>query len=123
MLLALTWSTIGYGAALSGVAAAVLVFLFSRRTSVAVAAGLGAALGPLAWNAILHDVGGKGFFHDVDFKPVPASWQDTGSGVFALAAVFLLLSLGPWGRIDARRVAGAAILCALAAFFVDVYLY
>jgi len=54
---------------------------------------------------------------------MPARWQDTGSGVFAIAATALILGLGPLGTEPARRVVGLALLAGLAAFLVDVYLY
>jgi hypothetical protein len=123
MLLGLTWTTIGYGAALSGVVALVVVFIVARRASTAVTAGVSAALGPLAWNAILHDTGGRGFFHDAPVSVLPVSWQDTGSGVFTLAVACLLLGLGPLAPSPGRSVATTAFLTALAAFLIDVYLY
>jgi hypothetical protein len=54
---------------------------------------------------------------------LPASWQDTGSGVFALATTAVLLGVGPLASGPARRTIGLAALCGLAAFLVDVYLY
>jgi hypothetical protein len=54
---------------------------------------------------------------------LPASWQDTGSGVFALALASVLLGLGVWRDQPGRRTVAAALLCGLAAFLVDVYLY
>jgi hypothetical protein len=54
---------------------------------------------------------------------LPASWQDTGSGVFATAAAALVLGLGPLRAATGRRVALVALVCGLAAFLVDVYLY
>jgi hypothetical protein len=122
-LLGLTWTAIGYGAALSGVVALAAVFLTSRRASIALAAGLSAVLGPLAWNAILRDTGGSGFFHDAPVSVLPVSWQDTGSGVFTLAVACLLLGGGPLAPSPGSKVASTAFLTALAAFLVDVYLY
>jgi hypothetical protein len=121
----ISWGSIAYGAALSAVVAAALVALAlrERRPSVLVAAALAAAAGPLAWNAILRHTGGEGFFVDAPFAAVPASWQDTGSGVFATAAAALVLGLGPLRSARAGRAAAAAALCGLAAFLVDVYLY
>jgi hypothetical protein len=43
--------------------------------------------------------------------------------VFAVAAAGLLLGLGVLPAVPARRVAGYAVLCGLAAFLVDIYLY
>src|SRR5262249_11642120 len=75
---------------LTGSLAAILIRLASwrgRRVGAAViAAGAGsAALGALAWNAVLHATAASQFFVDLPFRPFPVSWQDIGSGVFALA--------------------------------------
>jgi hypothetical protein len=121
----ISWGSIAYGAALSGVAAAALVALMlrERRPPQLIAAGICAAAGPLAWNAILRDVGASGFFVDAPVSVLPASWQDTGSGVFTIAIAAVVLGLGPLAATSARRLAGVALLCGLAAFLVDVYLY
>jgi hypothetical protein len=121
----IAWETILYGAALSAVAAALAVALVrrERRLPVLVAAAIAGALGPLAWNAILHDVDASGFFVDAPFALLPASWQDTGSGVFGLAAASLVLGLGPLRRATAKALSLAVVACGLAAFLVDVYLY
>jgi hypothetical protein len=121
----ISWETILYGAALSAVAAAAAVALVGRerRVAVLVAAAIAGATGPLAWNAILHDVGVNGFFVDAPLTVLPASWQDTGSGVFAVAAVTLVLGFGPLRSATAFALARASVACGLAAFLVDVYLY
>jgi hypothetical protein len=54
---------------------------------------------------------------------MPASWQDAGSGVFAVAATAVVLGLGPLGSQPARRTVALSLLAGLAAFLVDVYLY
>jgi hypothetical protein len=84
---------------------------------------LATAVGPLAWNAILRATHASQFFTDAPLRLLPASWQDTGSGVFALAATAFLLDLGSLATAQARRTIGLAVLCGLAAFLVDVYLY
>jgi hypothetical protein len=121
----ISWGTIVYGALLSGLAAAasVAVALRERRPVVLASAALAAVVGPFAWNAILRDADAGGFFVDAPLAVLPASWQDTGSGVFALAASAVAFGLGPLKRASARRVVLAALLCGLAAFLVDVYLY
>jgi hypothetical protein len=121
----ISWGSIAYGAALSAAAAAAAVALIlrERRPAVLLAAGLAAAAGPFAWNAILRDAGGDGFFVDAPFAALPASWQDTGSGVFATAAAALILGLGPLRGASGRRLALVALACGIAAFLVDVYLY
>lgn len=121
----ISWFSITYGALLSGVLAAVFlsVVLRERRPSLLVAAAVSAAAGPLAWNAILRDAGGHGFFVDAPVVVLPVSWQDTGSGVFTVAVAALALGFGPLGDVSARRLATVALLCGLGAFLVDVYLY
>jgi hypothetical protein len=110
---------------LSAILAAVLVTLVvrPRQAAVIATATLSAVVGPVAWNAILHTVGGSEFFVDAPIAVFPVSWQDTGSGVFTLAAASLLLGLGPLGAESGRRVVVAAVLAAVAALVVDVYLY
>ncbi|MGW6928423.1 hypothetical protein ACWGE0_00065 [Lentzea sp. NPDC054927] len=117
------WNTILYGAALSAVAAAVLLALAVRgRRPAVIALGTAAAvIGPVAWNAILRATNGTQFFVDAPIAAFPVSWQDTGSGVFTLAAAVLTYGLLP--AEPSRRVAAYALLAALAALVVDVYLY
>jgi hypothetical protein len=121
----LSWGTMIYGAALSALLTAVLVAtaIRPRRPAVIATAAAGALLGPLAWNAILYAAHGSQFFTDAPIAVMPASWQDTGSGVFAIAVTALALGLGPLAAGPGRRISAAAVLAGLAAFFVDVYLY
>jgi hypothetical protein len=76
----------------------------------------------LAWNAILHAAHGANFFTDAPLVILPASWQDTGSGVFAIAVACLALGFGPLAG-QPRRLAITALLARAGAFLVDVYLY
>jgi hypothetical protein len=121
----LSWGTMIYGAVLSALLAAVAfaVVVRPRRPAVIATAGLGALAGPLAWNAILHAAHGGQFFTDAPIAIMPASWQDTGSGVFTIAVTALALGLGPLAGGTGRRLALTATLAGLAAFLVDVYLY
>ena len=125
MLALISWGSILYGALLSAVAAGLLVFAFKRfrRFDLIAGAALAGALGPFLWNAILHRVGGSEFFVDAPVAVMPASWQDTGSGVFALAVATLVIGFGPARDEAGRRVAFLSLLCGLGAFLVDVYLY
>jgi len=121
----ISWGSILYGAVLSAVAAGLLVYAVRRdgRYDLLAAAALSGALGPLLWNAILHRVEGREFFVDAPISVLPASWQDTGSGVFTIAVAVLVFGFGP-GRSEAgSRVALWALLCGVGAFLVDVYLY
>ena len=121
----ISWTTILYGALLSAIAAGLLVLTARRehRIDVLVASALSGALGPFVWNAILHRVEGREFFVDAPIAIMPASWQDTGSGVFTLAVAAVLLGLGPMRAQAGRRVISYSLLCGVAAFLVDVYLY
>ncbi|MEU6803036.1 hypothetical protein [Streptomyces neyagawaensis] len=84
---------------------------------------LPAAAGPIAWNAILRAAPADQFFTDAPLAVFPVSWQDTGSGVFALAAATLTLGLGPLHNEPARRTVAYSLLAGAAALAVDVYLY
>jgi hypothetical protein len=130
------WSQIAYGAVLSAVAAGLLVAVavaqmrgpdrapsWSRRLAIVFTGAASAGLGPVAWNAVLVATQARSFFVDAPVGVIPASWQDAGSGVFALALASLALGLGPLAGGSARRSAVLAGLCGLAAFLVDVYLY
>jgi hypothetical protein len=121
----LSWGTITYGAALSAVLAVLLVAFLARerRPVVLVSTAAGAFAGPVAWNAILRATGGSTFFVDAPIPVFPISWQDTGSGVFALAALTLLLGFGPLRAAPGRRVALLAGVGAVGALLVDIYLY
>ena len=121
----LSWSTMFYGAVLSATLTVGFVAAATRprRIAVIATAGLGALAGPLVWNAILRAANGNEFFTDAPIAVMPASWQDAGSGVFAIAVTALALGLGPLAEETGRRLAAAALLAGLAAFLVDVYLY
>src|SRR5215216_1639449 len=121
----LSWGSILYGAGLSAVAAGALFAIVARprQPAVILAGVLAAATGPLAWNAILRATHASQFFTDAPLRLLPASWQDTGSGVFAFAVTAALLGVGPLAAAPARRTIRLAALCGLAAFLVDVYLY
>jgi hypothetical protein len=121
----LSWPSILYGAALSAVAAGAALTALARPRQLAVilTGALATAAGPLAWNAILRATHASQFFTDAPLRLLPARWQDTGSGVFAFTATAVLLGLGPLAAAPARRTIALAVLCGLAAFLVDVYLY
>ena len=94
-----------------------------RQPALILTGALATGIGPLAWNAILRATHASQLFPDAPLRLLPASWQDAGSGVFALAGTAVLLGLGPLAPAPARRTIGLAMLCGLAAFLVDVYLY
>ena len=121
----LSWASILYGAALSAVAAgaALTALARPRQPAVILTGALATATGALAWNAILRATHASQFFTDAPLRLLPASWQDTGSGEFALAASRVLLGLGSLATAPTRHTIALALLCGLAAFLVDVYLY
>jgi hypothetical protein len=121
----ISWGSILYGAALSALLAGGVLALVSRlkRPAVILVGALAAAAGPIAWNAILHAVGGSEFFVDAPIGFFPVSWQDTGSGIFAVAASCVALGIGPQSKDPGQQVALYSLLAGLAALVVDVYLY
>ena len=120
------WPQIFYGASLTAIIVAVVfaIVLRERAFTVIFPAVVAAFLGPLTWNAILHRAAtdADAFFVDIPFKPFPVSWQDTGSGVFALAIASLALG-SALHRDRAGRVLRLALVVAAVAFLVDIYLY
>ncbi|HLM17819.1 MAG TPA: hypothetical protein VK549_08355 [Acidimicrobiia bacterium] len=118
----ITWPTILYGAALSALitAAALAIPVRTRRPTILVPAVVAAAIGPVAWNAILRATHADEFFTDAPISVFPASWQDTGSGVFAFAALLLGI-IRPHDQ--ARTIIAVAATTGTIAFLVDVYLY
>ncbi|MFI2206552.1 hypothetical protein ACH47Z_38570 [Streptomyces sp. NPDC020192] len=66
---------------------------------------------------------GNQFFTDVPVTVFPVSWQDTGSGVFTVAAASLGYELGTLAGQPARTSVRHAFLAAGAAMVVDIYLY
>jgi hypothetical protein len=121
----LGWTSILYRAALSAVVAgaALTALARPRQPAVILTGALATATGALVWNGILRATHASQFFTDAPLRLLPASWQDTGSGVFTLAATAMLLGVGPLAAAATRRTIGLAVLCGLAAFLVDVYLY
>jgi hypothetical protein len=120
----LSWGTIAYGAALSGIAAVIAVafVLRTRERAVLVTSAVAGTAGPFVWNLTLHHTGGR-FFVDAPGYVFPISLQDTGSGVFTTALAALLLGFGPLRTATGQRLATTALACGLAALLVDIYLY
>jgi hypothetical protein len=121
----ISWGVIAYGAVLSAVVAGLVVGAVARghRLTAGLAAAIGAAAGAASWNAILYATHGQSFFTDAPIPVLPASWQDTGSGVFTIAVTAVLMALSALHDRPARQVVGWSVLAGLAAFVVDVYLY
>jgi hypothetical protein len=119
-----SWGALVWGAAASGLLALACVRVLQRERRPAVLAGaaVAAMVGPFLWNVILRHTGGE-FFVDAPVTVFPVSLQDTGSGVFALAASVLVLGFGPLRDARGQRVATTALICGLAALLVDIYLY
>jgi len=118
------WGTIVYGAGLSALLAAVALLLIGeRRPAILCVAVAAAFVAPIGWNAVLRATHAREFFTDAPISAIPASWQDTGSGVATLAVASVALALAAPGEPIRRAILRTALVCALAAFVVDVYLY
>ncbi len=118
----ISWGTILYGAALSAlVALGAALFVARERKPLAVALVVASALGgPIAWNAVLHARSSNEFFVDAPIALFPVSWQDVGSGVWALALGSVLHGVT---QERARRALVLAMVAAIPALLVDIYLY
>ena len=101
----------------------VLALLVDRRPFVLLGMAVGTAAGPIAWNGILRVARADQFFVDAPIPIFPVSWQDTGSGVFAVAVLALLLGFGVLPTSPSRRTALLALLGGISALVIDVYLY
>jgi hypothetical protein len=119
----ISWGSITYGAALSGLFTAVVVAVVTRRPGLVIALALSAAAAPVGWNAVLRATHAGEFFTDAPLAVLPISWQDTGSGVTTLALAALVAGLGPLSTSPGRRLVGLAVLTGAIALLVDVYLY
>jgi len=118
------WGTVLYGAGLTLVLVPLgPVALRERSLPVIGICALTAACAAVAWNAVLIDADAGGFFIDAPIAVIPVSWQDTGTGVWALALVSLILGSSVGTSRRAAEVARLAAASALVAFLVDVYLY
>jgi hypothetical protein len=120
----LSWAVIAYGGALSALLAVLLALAARERApAVLVVIAAGAFAGPVGWNAILRATAANQFFVDAPIPVFPISWQDTGSGVFALAILAVILGIGPLRTRSGARLTLLSLLGGLAALIVDVYLY
>jgi hypothetical protein len=119
-----TWGATIWGILVSAALAVVGVRFLrkERRIPVLAASAAAALLGPLLWDLILRHTGGK-FLVDAPGYVFPVSYEDTGSGVFATAIAALLLGFGPLRAETGKRVTLNVVICGLAAFLVDIYLY
>ena len=120
----ISWGTIVYGAALSALFAAVALLLTGERRPTILCVAIAAAfIAPIGWNAVLRATHAREFFTDAPISVLPASWQDTGSGVVTLAVASVAIALAAPREPVRRAVLRSALVCALVAFVVDVYLY
>jgi hypothetical protein len=120
----ISWGTIVYGAGLSALFAAVALLLTGERRPTILCVAIAAAfIAPVGWNAVLRATHAREFFTDAPISVLPASWQDTGSGVVTLAVASVALALVAPREPIRRAILRSALVCALVAFVVDVYLY
>lgn len=119
-----TWGATIWGIWASAALAVIALWFLLKESRVPVLVSSAAAslLGPLLWDLILRHTGGK-FLVDAPGYVFPVSYEDTGSGVFAAAIAALLLGFGALRAEIGRRVALNVLVCGLAAFLVDIYLY
>jgi len=119
------WGTVLYGAALTAlfVPIALRFGLGEREGIVLISSALAAGLAAIGWNAVLIDAGAGGFFVDAPIAVFPASWQDTGTGVWAFAATAAVCGVIATPGRSAAQATRLAAVAGLVAFLVDIYLY
>lgn len=120
--LVLPWSRILFGSIVGPVAGAIVLWLLherDRRTLLTAAAGV--FTGTWLWNLMLNVRHATTIDGDIPFKPFPISWQDTGTGIFALAIATTLLLATVHRYPPGHRTLKIAGIAAAAAFILDVY--
>jgi hypothetical protein len=110
----ISWATILAGAAMTAAftTAALVLIGSERHPAVLIAAVTASTLAPIAWNAVLRAIHANQFFTDAPITVMPASWQDTGSGIVTFGAVAAALGAGPQRDQPAKRVVALAAIAA-----------
>ena len=121
-VLVLPWPHILFGS-LIGPSAGIGTLWLARerdpRTLVAVA--LAACAGTWLWNSMLNVRHATAVDGDISFRPFPISWQDTGTAVFAFAAIAAVL-LATINRSEpGHRTLKVAGLATAAVLIMDIY--
>jgi hypothetical protein len=121
----LSWASILYDAALSAVVAgaALTALARPRQPAVILTGALATAVGPLAWNAILRATHASQFFTDAPYASCPPAGKTPAPASLPWPPPPSSWGSGRWPPPRPRRTIGLAVLCGLAAFLVDVYLY
>ena len=120
--LVLPWSHIVYGSIIGpAVAVAALWLVGERQARTLAIVALAACAGTWSWNTMLNVRQAVVVDGDIPFRPFPISWQDTGTAVFAFAAITgtLLASINR-NQLGQRTLKVAGIATA-AVFVMDVY--
>ena len=122
--LVLPWSHIVGGSIAGTVAAvAVLVVLGERQPRTLAVTAVGLMAGTWLWNAMLNIRHAKVIDGDIPFTPFPISWQDTGTGIFALAfstGLLLATTMRHHPGIRTLKIAGIASACCC---IIDIYFW
>lgn len=120
----LSWGTILWSAALTGVAALFGTAPFERPLGPRrlLLTALAAAAGPLLWHVLTRSSTPGPLSRELDQPAFPVARSDAGVAVATVATVALALGLGLDRRLAAARVMTLAVGCALAAFGIAVYL-
>ena len=120
-----SWGQITYGTLLTGLLAGFGVFVFGghRRARTALLAGLVTAGAACGWNVLAKLSGAGDRFGDLAQPWFPASWKAATSGIYALAAATVVLGATLRRTTKAWQLLLPAVICGLAAFLIDVYLY
>lgn len=120
--LVLPWSRIVFGSIIGPIVGTALLWALRERDPRTLAtAAAGVFAGTWLWNLMLNVRHATTVDGDIPFKPFPISWQDTGTGIFALAMTTVLLLATVQRNEPGHRTLKIAGIAAGAAFLIDVY--
>ena len=121
-VLVLPWSHIVFGSLVGpGVGVAALWAFRERDPRTLATAAVGVFAGTWLWNLMLNVRHATSIDGDIPFKPFPISWQDTGTGIFALAITTMLLLATVHRDQPGHRTLKIAGIAAGAACLMDDY--
>ena len=120
--LVLPWSHVLYGSLVGpALGIGVLWLLRERAVRTLAVVALSACAGTWLWNGMLNIRHAGVIDGDIPFKPFPISWQDTGTTIFAFAAIALALLATVHRNEPGNRTLKVAGIASIAVLLVDIF--
>lgn len=121
-VLVLPWSHVLFGSLVGPVVGIAALWVFRERHHPTLAISAVAVFtGTWLWNGMLNVRHATMIDGDIPFKPFPISWQDTGTGIFALAFATAALLATVHRHEPGHRTLKIAGIAAVAALLMDIY--